>query len=54
MKLEEAGLLSHRKLSCHLLAAAAAEAAGVAGQPGLVAVGTAGQPIRRQQGRPLK
>lgn len=43
---------SDRK-SHHLLSAAVAGAAGVAGQPGLAAVGTAAQPIRMQQGTPL-
>lgn len=36
--------------SHHLLSAAVAGAAGVAGQPVLAAGGTAAQPIRRQQG----
>ena len=44
--------LSDRK-SHHLLAAAVAGVAGVAGQPVLAAGGTAAQPIRRQQGMPL-
>lgn len=37
----------------HLLSAAVAGAAGVAGQPVLAAGGTAARPIRRQQGTPL-
>lgn len=39
--------------SHHLLSAAVAGAAGVAGQPVLAAGGTAGRPIRRQQDTPL-
>lgn len=39
--------------SHHLLSAAVAGAAGVAGQPVLAAGGTAARPIRRQQGTPL-
>lgn len=39
--------------SHHLLSAAVAGAAGVAGQPVLAAGGTAAQPIRRQQDTPL-
>ena len=39
--------------SHHLLSAAVAGAAGVAGQPLLAAGGTAGRPIRRQQDTPL-
>lgn len=39
--------------SHHLLSAAVAGAAGVAGQPVLAAGGTAALPIRRQQDTPL-
>lgn len=39
--------------SHHLLSAAVAGAAGVAGQPVLAAGGTAARPIRRQQDKPL-
>lgn len=39
--------------SHHLLSAAVAGAAGVAGQPVLAAGGTAARPIRRQQDTPL-
>ena len=47
-----AWLPSDRK-SHHLLSAAVAGAAGVAGQPGLAAVGTAVRPIHKRQGRQL-
>lgn len=48
------GAWSHPdRKSHHLLSAAVAGAAGVAGQPVLAAGGTAARPIRRQQGTPL-